>query len=91
MAGQQTPPHDINNLSMADITRFMQIQLDPKRFIVRVRFKHWSDVLRKPKETPQELAARVRQQVATCDFASIKDQLEEALHRKRPYSLQNER
>ena len=82
MAGQQTPPRDINKLSMDDIIRFMQNQFDPKRFIVRERFKYWSDELRKPGETPQELAAMVRQQAATCDFASIKDPQEEALRTK---------
>ena len=34
---------------------------------------------RKPGESLQELAARIRQDAATCDFASIKDPQDEAL------------
>ena len=58
---QQTPSEDINKLTMSEIVNFMKEQFDPKVFIVRERFKFWSDVQRKPGETLQELAARTRQ------------------------------
>ena len=53
LSGQQSPPRDINSLTMDDIANFMQTQLDSKRFIVQERFKYWSasDVERKPAET----------------------------------------
>jgi len=57
----------------------MKDQYDPKRFIVRERYKFWSDMGRKPGETIQELAARIRQDAATCDFSSIKDSQNEAM------------
>ena len=48
LAGQQAPPQDINTLIMEDIAKFMETQFDAKQFIVRERFKYWSDVQRKP-------------------------------------------
>ena len=60
----------------------MAEQFDPKRFVVRERFKFWSDMKRKPGETIPELASRIRQDAATCDFQSIKDPLDEALRTK---------
>ena len=65
LAAQQTPPKDINKLTMLKIVDFMKEQFDPKVFIVRERFKFWSDMQRKPGETLQELAARIRQD---CDY-----------------------
>ena len=79
LAGQQTPPKDVNQLSIEEIAAFMQNQFDPKRFIVRERFKFWSDTKRKPGETIQELAARIRQDAAKCDFTSIRDPQDEAM------------
>ena len=72
LATQQIPPKDISKLTMSQTVNFMKEQLDPKLFIVRERFKFWSDMQRKPSETLQELAARIRQEAATCDFPSIK-------------------
>ena len=72
LATQQTPPKDINKLTMSETVNFMKEQFDPKLFIVRERFKFWSDMQRKPGETLQELAARIRQDAATCDFRSLK-------------------
>ena len=51
----------------------MKEQFDPKLFVVREGFKSWSDMQRKTGETLQELAARIRQDAATCAFPSIKD------------------
>ena len=90
LAAQQTPPRKINDLKMDDIVTFMKDQFDPKRFVVRERFKFWSDMQRKPGETLQELAARIRQDAATCDFSSIKDPQDEALRQRFMCSLNNE-
>ena len=90
LGAQQTPPKDINQLTMDEIVGMMKEQFDPKRFVVRERFKFWSDMQRKPGETIQELAARIRQDAATCDFASIKDPQDEALRTRFICSVNNE-
>ena len=82
LAAQQQPVKSIHELTMNDIQTFMAEQFDPKRFVVRERFKFWSDMKRKPGETIPELANRIRQDAATCDFQSIKDPLDEALRTK---------
>ena len=68
----------------------MKDQFDPKRYIVRERFKFWTDMQRKPGESRQEIAARIRQDAATCDFASIKDPQDEALCQRFICSVHNE-
>ena len=68
----------------------MKAQFDPKLFVVRERFKFWSNMERKPGETLQELAARIRQDAATCDFPSIKDPQDEALRQRFICSVNNE-
>ena len=75
---------------MANISDFMKSEYDPKRFVVRERFKFWSDMSRKPGETLQELATRIRQDAATCDFSSIKDPQDEALRQRFICSVNNE-
>lgn len=45
---------------------------------------------RKPGETIQELAARIRQDATTCGFSFIKDPLDEALHTRFICSVRNE-
>ena len=90
LAIQQTSPKDINKLTMSEIVGFMKEQFDPKLFIVRERFKFWSDMQRKPGETLQELTARIRQDAATCDFPSIKDPQDEALRLRFISSFNNE-
>ena len=82
LAAQQQPVKSIHELTMNDIQTFMAEQFDPKRFVVRERFKFWSDMKRKPGKTIPELASRIRQDAATCDFQSIKDPLDEALRTK---------
>ena len=52
--------------------------MTPKKFVIRERFKFWSDMQRKPGETIHELAARIRQDAATCDFTSIRNPQDEA-------------
>ena len=71
LAAQQQPVKSIHELTMNDIQTFMAEQFDPKRFVVRERFKFWSDMKRKPGETITELASRIRQDAVTCDFQSI--------------------
>ena len=90
LAAQQQPVKTIHELTMNDIQTFMAEQFDPKRFVVRERFKFWSDMKRKPGETIPELASRIRQDAATCDFQSIKDPLDEALRTKFICSVDNE-
>ena len=90
LAAQQSPSKNINQLTMDEIVTFMKEQFDPKLFIVRERFKFWSDMQRKPGETLQELAARIRQDAATCDFTSIKDPQDEALRQRFICSVNNE-
>ena len=87
---QQNPPKQINELTMVEIETFMKMQYDPKRFVAHKCFKFWSDVRRKPGKTLQELAARIRQDAATCDFASIKDPQDEALRSPFICSVNNE-
>ena len=90
LASQQDPPKDINDLTMDDILVFMGNQYDPKRFIVRERFKFWSEMQRKPGETVQELAARIRQDASKCDFPTIKDPQDEAMRTRFICSVGNE-
>ena len=90
MARQLTPPQDINSLTLHDIAEFMKDQYHPKRFIVRERYKFWSDMKRKPGETIQELVARIRQDAVTCDFASITKPLDEAMRTRFMCSVDNE-
>ena len=90
LAAQQQPVKSIHELTMNDIQTFMAEQFDPKRFVVRERFKFWSDMKRKTGETIPELASRIRQDAATCDFQSIKDPLDEALRTKFICSVDNE-
>ena len=82
LATQQTPSKDIKELTMSEIVNFMKEQFDPELFIVRERFKFWSDMQRKPGKTLQELAARIRQDAATYDFPSIKDPQDKALRQR---------
>ncbi|KAK8399327.1 hypothetical protein O3P69_003446 [Scylla paramamosain] len=89
LAAQQTLK-DINAHSMEGITQFMRGQFDPKRFIVRERFKFMSDMQRRPGETVLELAARIHQDATTCDFASIKDPQDESMRIRLVCSLGNE-
>ena len=78
-ASQLTAPTTANKLTMEAIHGFMSQHDDPKRFVVRERFRFWSEIKRKLGETPHELAARVRQMATTCDFPSIKDPFDEAM------------
>ena len=90
LAIQQDSAKYINQLTLQEIQDFMKEQFDPKRFVVRERFKFWSDSARKPGETPHELAARIRQKAATCNFTEIKNPLDEAMRTNFICSINNE-
>ena len=69
----------------------MMIQnFNPKRFIVRERFRFWTELKRQPGKTIQELAAKIRTAASTCDFPSIEDTLDEALRTRFMCSVDNE-
>lgn len=89
-ASQLTPPVQVKELSMEQISAYMKLQFDPTRYIVRERYKFWSELQRKPGETIQELAARIRQDAVTCNFADIKDPQDEALRTRFICSVKNE-
>ena len=90
LASQETPPKSINELTMTEIETYMKYQFDLKRFVVRERFKFWSEMQRKPSESVLELAARIRQAAANCNFTAIKDPLDEALRTRFICSINNE-
>ena len=90
LASQRTPPVPLGQLSLTDLEKYMSEQFHPTHFIVRERFKFWSDMSRKPDESVQELASRIRQDAVTCDFTSIKDPLDEAMRTRFICSLNNE-
>lgn len=90
IACQQTPPKDVNQLTMEEMSQHMTETYDPKRFIVRERFRFWSMTDRKPGESVHDFATRIRQQAATCDFSSIRDPLDEAMRTKFVCSIKNE-
>lgn len=89
-ACQLSPAKDINQLGITEIVEYMKSQFDPKRYIVRERYKFWSDLKRKPGETIQELAARIRQDAVTCDFTNIRDPQDEAMRTRFICSVNNE-
>ena len=51
LAAQAQPTKNINDLTMDEIVYFMQDQYDPKNFVIRKRFKFWSDMQQRPGET----------------------------------------
>ena len=90
LAGQEAVPKYVNELTVVEVAAYMENQFDPKRFVVRERFKFWSDMERKPGETIQELASRIRQDAAKCDFASITDPQDDAMTTRFMCSVGNE-
>ena len=89
-ASQLTPSKDINQLSIAEIVDYMKTQFDPTRYIIRERYKFWSDLKRKLGETIPELAARIHQDAVTCDFTTITGPQDEALRTRFICSVNNE-
>ena len=90
LAEQSKPPKQLNELLFSEITEFMKEQFDSRKFVVRERFRFWTTLKRKPGETIQEFASRIRQAASTCDFGSIIDPLDEAMRTKFICSINNE-
>ena len=59
LASQQQPPININESDMETLAQFMAEQYNPKLFVIRERYKFWSDLSRKHNESVTELAARI--------------------------------
>jgi len=90
LAAQETPPREINDLTMDQIMAFMKVHFHPTRFVIRECFKFWTTMQRRPGESIQKLAACIHQAAATCNFASIADPLGEALRTRFICSVNNE-
>ena len=90
LAAQMANPKQVNDLTVDEIKKIMDEQYDAKKFIVQERYKFWSGMQRKPGETIQELAARIRQDAAKCDFPAIKDALDEAMRTRFICAVGNE-
>jgi len=90
LTAQETPPREINGLTMDQVVAYMKVQFDPTSFVIRECFKFWTTMQRRPEEFIQELAARIGQAAATCDFASITNPLDEALCTRFICSVNNE-
>ena len=78
-ASQQDVPTTVKAMQFSDITDFMSSHYDPTQITARERYKFWSTIKRKPRETSTELAARIRQMATTCDFPATKNLLDEAM------------
>jgi len=89
LAAQETPPRESNDLTMDHIVAYMKVQFDSTRFVIRERVKFWTTMQRQRGESIQELAARIRQAAATCDFAPVADPLDEALRTRFICSVNN--
>ena len=68
----------------------MESTFNPTTFLVRERYKFWSNCRRNPGETIHELATRIRQADATCNFASFRNPLDETLRTSFICNVQNE-
>jgi hypothetical protein len=76
LATQQTPIVDINGLTLMKMIKYLEEQFHLTSFVVHERFKFWSQMDRKPGETPLQLAPRIQQDAATCDFGNTNDPLD---------------
>ena len=90
LAVKMAIPKEVENLTMEEIVAFMEEQYDSRKFIVQERFRFWSQMLCKPGETIPELAARVRQDAAKCDFDAIKDPEDGVMRERFSCSIGNE-
>ena len=87
---QQPQPTSINEANLKTLTDFMTEQFDPKLFVVRERYKFWSDLKRRAGETITQLAARIRQDARTCEFSSIENPQDDVMCTRFICSMQNE-
>ena len=90
LAAQLQTPKAINDLTLEEIEKFLKEQYDSTQFVVRERYKFWSDMSRKPGEKINELASRIRQDATTCGFSEITDPLDEAMRTRFMCSVNNE-
>ena len=90
LASQMFPPRNVNELVFDQIVAHMETTFNPMTFLVRERYKFWTNCRRNPGETIHELATKIRQAAATCDFASIRNPLDEALRTSFICNVQNE-
>ena len=81
---------NINAMEYDQIVLNMEKLFNPATFVIRERYKFWSNGKRKPGESVKELAARIRQGTVTCDFSSITNPLDEALRTNFICSIKNE-
>jgi len=90
LAAQETPPREINDPTMEQIVAHMKVHnlIQPVSSSGNVKFR--TAMQRRPGESIQELAARIRQAAVTCDFASIADPSDAALRTRFICSVNNE-
>ena len=62
LAAQQSPAKGINVMSKDDIQKFMGERFDPRRFVVRERYKIWSDL----KQNLENTSGACQQNMAGC-------------------------
>ena len=89
-ATQLANPKTADGLTYSEITTYMNKQYSPQKYEIRERFNYWTDIKRKPGESPRELATRIRQMANKCNFKDIKDPLEEALRSRFISAINNE-
>jgi hypothetical protein len=90
LASLRQPPIDVNMLPIEEIEQYMMEQFHPRRFVIRERYRFWSNLDRKPGESVLELAARIRADAVTCEFSSIKNPLDDALRTRFMIAVNNE-
>ena len=90
LAGHQTPPIRGKDLSMDQIREFMEEQFEPGQFAVQERYKLWTLRKRQPGESPNDLAARIRQAASTCDLGSVKDYADDTMRTAFVCKIDNE-
>ena len=89
-SSQLQPPRNINAWNYEEIESHMLNIFNPVHFVVRERFKFWTECKRVQGETIQELASKMRKAAATCDFTNISNPLDEALRTNFMCKVQNE-
>ena len=89
-SSQLQPPRNINAWNYEEIESHMLNIFNTVHFVVRERFKFWTECERAPGETIQELASKMRKATSTCDFTKISNPLDEALRTNFMCKIQNE-
>ncbi|KII63742.1 hypothetical protein RF11_08128 [Thelohanellus kitauei] len=76
---QLDTPTDINSLTWPQILDIMKRNFGDQCFLVRERYRFYTETKRDSGESIQELASKIRLKAMNCDFGSVKNPLEEAL------------